>query len=195
MKTHDTRGEFIAAFWNIYEDKPLRKISVSQLCAKAGYSRVTFYNHFKDMFDLWDAAVDEIVDMIKIQFSSSIDFDEFLERGLVEVFYMPIISEKGAHLKILVEQDDFHLFRKKVMNEIMPFILDKYFSNDDSVDIDTLKLALEYQSNAILGVFKHWFSCEDPIPIEELAEKVYTISCKGVISVVRDEIRKAGKGC
>ena len=57
MKSMSTKGNFITAFWQLYEDKRIEKISIRELCQVAGYNRATFYAHFKDIYDLVDKAI------------------------------------------------------------------------------------------------------------------------------------------
>lgn len=46
------RENIIIAFWNLYEYKPINKITVTELMNKAGYHRSVFYLYFKDIYDL-----------------------------------------------------------------------------------------------------------------------------------------------
>ena len=43
---------FADAYLELAEEKPLRKISVSDIAGRCGLSRVTFYNHFSEKHDL-----------------------------------------------------------------------------------------------------------------------------------------------
>ena len=42
------------AFLSLLRKKPLEKISVTELCRKAGVNRSTFYAHYLDVYDLMD---------------------------------------------------------------------------------------------------------------------------------------------
>ena len=65
MDRQDTEKDFITAFWKLYADRPKEKISVSMLCDTAGYNRSTFYNHFEDIHDLFEKAVDGIFEPVR----------------------------------------------------------------------------------------------------------------------------------
>ena len=53
MDKRNTEQDFISAFWQLYEKKPIEKISINQLCQIAGYNRATFYNHFENIYALF----------------------------------------------------------------------------------------------------------------------------------------------
>lgn len=42
------------AFLGLLREKPIRNISVKELCARAGINRGTFYLHYKDIYDLYE---------------------------------------------------------------------------------------------------------------------------------------------
>ncbi|MCD7750028.1 MAG: TetR/AcrR family transcriptional regulator [Oscillospiraceae bacterium] len=54
--TERTRQRFLEAFWSLVREKPVAKISVSELTKRAGYNRSTFYEYFLDTDELFGAA-------------------------------------------------------------------------------------------------------------------------------------------
>ena len=51
-QTARTKAEIEQAFWDLYAQKPIEKITVAQVCERAGYNRGTFYLHFQDVYQL-----------------------------------------------------------------------------------------------------------------------------------------------
>ena len=47
-----TKENLVEAFWTLYKDKPLEKITVKEITDKAGYNRGTFYSYFKDTYEM-----------------------------------------------------------------------------------------------------------------------------------------------
>ena len=56
-----TRKMLIEAFLQLRRQKPLRKITVSELCSLAGVGRGTFYAHFTDIYDLNEKLEDKFL--------------------------------------------------------------------------------------------------------------------------------------
>lgn len=46
------KENIIIAFWEIYREKSINKITIKELMDKAGYHRSVFYTYFKDIYDL-----------------------------------------------------------------------------------------------------------------------------------------------
>lgn len=53
-KTLYTKSVIREAFLSLLKEKPVEKISVTELCAKADINRSTFYAHYLDVYDLKD---------------------------------------------------------------------------------------------------------------------------------------------
>lgn len=48
----DTKGMFMRSFRELVREAPIDKVSVSEICRKAGLSRQAFYAHYLDKYDL-----------------------------------------------------------------------------------------------------------------------------------------------
>lgn len=57
------------------EEKPLEKIKVSALCKRTGISRTTFYEHFRDVFDVPTWLWDELMSRSLYQMGISTDWE------------------------------------------------------------------------------------------------------------------------
>ena len=47
-----TRMNLQEAFWNLYKEKPIEKITIKEVTNLAGYNRGTFYLYYKDIYDM-----------------------------------------------------------------------------------------------------------------------------------------------
>lgn len=62
--TEQTKTNLRRAFWQLYEQKPIQKITVKQITDLAGYNRGTFYLYFKDVYDLLEDIEDKVLEVI-----------------------------------------------------------------------------------------------------------------------------------
>lgn len=51
-QTRPADERLIGAFWETLAEKPLREMSVAELCRRAGCNKTTFYYHFRDLEEL-----------------------------------------------------------------------------------------------------------------------------------------------
>lgn len=64
-RTRVTRMLIRGAFCSLLNKKPIQNISVRELCEEAGINRGTFYNHYKDIYDLLKRLEDEMFDELE----------------------------------------------------------------------------------------------------------------------------------
>ena len=64
-RTAITRSILIEAFLELCKNKPFDKITISEISAKAGYNRSTFYQYFNDVHHLLSCIEDEMLEYIK----------------------------------------------------------------------------------------------------------------------------------
>lgn len=67
LRVEKTLSSLTDAFLALIEEKPLEKLSVTEICTLAKVSRVTYYNYFQDVFSQYDY-------LKKIYFDSSREF-------------------------------------------------------------------------------------------------------------------------
>lgn len=58
----ETKQALIQAFWKLYREKRIEKITVGEIAAVAGYNRSTFYEYFYDVPDVLQQIEDGILD-------------------------------------------------------------------------------------------------------------------------------------
>lgn len=56
-----TKENIKSAFWNLYKEKQIGKITVSELCKIAGYHRSTFYEYYQDIYDVLEEIESELI--------------------------------------------------------------------------------------------------------------------------------------
>ena len=59
--TQITRQNLIDSFWQLYCKKRIEKITVKEICDRAGYNRSTFYVYFKDAYEILDEIEEQTI--------------------------------------------------------------------------------------------------------------------------------------
>lgn len=67
-RARKTKKAIINAFAELMTEKQINEISVKEIAEKADINRITFYNHYTDIYDLYE----------KIQNTTLADFDEII---------------------------------------------------------------------------------------------------------------------
>ena len=74
-------------------EKPFEAIKVSDICTKAMINRSTFYDHFNDKYELFEAYIENLGHTLEEKFNDNSNYDNYYE------FYF-------EHLKLLLDEID-----------------------------------------------------------------------------------------
>ncbi len=76
MSTYNTKRNFAEALKTLMRQKPLSKITVSELVKTCGVNRKTFYYHFEDIYALLEWMFEkEVIEVVK-NFDLMVDYEE-----------------------------------------------------------------------------------------------------------------------
>lgn len=155
-----TNNALTQALFNLMEEKPIEDITVNEICINADTRRATFYQHFKDKYDLFAFTIKKIR-------------KEFLTKGLenerdIASFCSTIVERSFklfAHYRKLVNNNanspSFLILQNIFASEIIETVRTKIsetnptFSYPGSPDF----LANVY-SGALVQVLRWWFKGE-----------------------------------
>lgn len=160
-----------ASLKKLIQKRPLAKITISDIAEDCGISRMTFYYHFKDIYDLVEWCI-----MSDAQESSAGNvFKDTWENELTTIFRMANIN-KDFYLALFNSMD-----REMVEKYLLRYtgLVANRIVNENIVDVNAshenkARLA-EYYSYALMGVISCWVSGgmnENPIHISKCISRL-----------------------
>ncbi len=175
--TDVTRNKLIQAFCELYEKKPISKITVKEITDMAGYNRSTFYQYFKDVFALLEYVEDEMIATGMAKIASlqleDPDFNRKFVLGLSEV-----LSEHKHYSVILLRNGVGSDFSRKIRDHIIPIMMKRYHISKDNT---RAVFSLEFCFTGMLTVMTHWLENPDELTIQELGSLIHGIWCDGLL--------------
>lgn len=175
--TEATRRDFINAFCDFYQDRPIEKITVKEISEKAGYSRVTFYNYFNDPYDLLSQVEEEFVSSFMRTVSENIEqnklFDNFLNS------FNQLLSENEVYSRILLNPSYTMQFTKRLQQRVIPMALETFRI---SADNKKAMYAFEFYIPGIISMITSWIRNQRDLPIDELGNIIKGIIKDGLLS-------------
>lgn len=189
MEKRNTKQEFITAFWQLYERKPIEKISVGQLCQSAGYNRATFYNHFENIYDLLDKAVCDFLSPVKDTVRSVQNLYALLQENLIGSILFICFHQQNKYIELLFKRQNHYVLGKQVKKEFLLLITKNI--KKDSEDFERLEILLEYKISAVLGVINYWYQNGKNISEQDMLQRIYDISANGFLNSLKAELSKA----
>lgn len=179
-----TKNNLIEAFWDIYKEKPLSKITVKEITDKAGYNRGTFYTYFKDINEIQQLLKENLIptkDMILGPLM-------MLDKNSGNIFktldrtndYVKEHSEKIAVL-IGPEGDPsfVHEFKMRIRMIIMDYVYELKVKEPEKIEY-----IIEYQLSALIGMFQLWLEKNESMDENVLADFVEEVSNQGVTTIM-----------
>lgn len=163
-RTEMTRKILVDAFLRLSENKPVDKITVSEICNKAGYNRSTFYQYFNDTRHLLSCIEDDLLLYIKNRIISQIG-ETHPEHLFVDLF-IKINAEKSSTLKLLLGKSINNSFPVKLKESLIPlFAAQMKMPANDSQTV----YKLDFYLSGIISIISRWITSESPMPPEEYA--------------------------
>ncbi len=185
-----TRENLIEAFWELYKDKPIEKITVKEITNRAGYNRGTFYAYFKDTYEVLKEIKESIMpskDMIiypiqRIEKKEDLIFDTLSHSN-------DYFMENQEKIIVLLgpEGDPSFVHELKIRTRE---ILMEYLNGSDINEPEKIQFIIEYHMSAIIGVFQLWVERGSTLDQIELEKLIEDISQDGVISILQTLISK-----
>ena len=161
----ETKQALIQAFWKLYREKRIEKITVGEIAAVAGYNRSTFYEYFYDVPDVLQQIEDGILD--EMQFG--IPGDRIPLEDVVALF------ERNADaLSVLLgEHGDFSFFFR-VRGKMRDAFHALAAENGVTVDFP-LALEIEHHVAGTTASLLFWLRLPDRPPAETYLSALHSI--------------------
>ncbi len=145
-----TKERIYIAFATLFKNNELSKIKVSEISKIAEINRSTFYEYFKDVYDLLDDFEDFLVDVLKDSIKTKYTYD-----GNCIVFedivYIP--NKKFAtYISMLFSSYDSHL-RLKAITSLSKYLVESLGLNKDDIVIDCAATSV---IAGVIGYIGNW---------------------------------------
>ena len=174
--TDKTRNAYLEAFCELYQKKSIEKISIQELTNKAGYNRSTFYQYFKDIYELLDYLEVFIMNRLQEPLKESINSDytdfEFIDQ------IMRIHDEHYLYISALIGKHGNIHFASRLKDIAIPFILEAHKIPKDNVEA---RLVLEFHLSGVVAAVAYLHSNQKKIPSDDLKGLYHGICFEGSI--------------
>jgi len=170
-KIRYTRTAIRESLMELMKEKSILSVSVKDICDLADISRSTFYDHYKDQYDLLKQIEDETLayfeDML-IRYKDKLTKKDTCQ--MVEEM-LTYIANNGKTIHVLLSENGDISFQKKLLYHfIMHNQIIKYFSekqNDETKPYYSVFLV-----HGAIGLIQHWLKDNMAMPIPQLAKMI-----------------------
>lgn len=178
-----TKKNIIEAFWKLYCQKRIDKITIKELSNLAGYNRATFYEYFTDIYDVLEQIENELLPTLdRLPFNDIKQSHSSAFNALFKYY-----EENSKYLIVLLGEHGDPSFLPKMKKAIAPVIKSDLLQKGakESFELDVL---IEYNISAMLGIFNLWFTTENKPPLDEFIKYIYAVKSKGETKILSELI-------
>ncbi len=169
-KKEQTQQNIIDAFWELYETTRIEKITVKNVCAKANINRSTFYEYFKDVYEIL-----EIIEESIIPSPSNLPYYD-TEHKVIDLDMkskLDYFNANKKYLKVLLSENGNPAFRFKLINSIKPMILNLM---KDKEKPENFEYILEYHLWGMIGILSYHINNETGVSDQSVIKTIMDIS-------------------
>ncbi|MHB1153484.1 MAG: TetR/AcrR family transcriptional regulator [Eubacteriales bacterium] len=174
--TTQTRQNLIDAFWSLYCEKRIEKVTVKEISVKAGYSRGTFYEYFNDVYDVLSQIENALIPDIDLLplFNTANE-----STGIPLETMMKIYAENSRYYTVLLGENGDPVFAVKLKKVVKP-MLAKAFRTKINADESEFDYIIEFYLSAMIGIMSYWYKRGESSSLEELLNLIREITEHGI---------------
>lgn len=165
-------------------------ITVQSLTREAGINRATFYQHYRDKYDLLDQSMTDMLtslqDEVKVNDMKKVNLDiHSLEALFLRV--LTIISRYQYYFKVMLGDKGLPSFQSQLIQLIknnLNEVIGQHFSTDPQQQI-TQDIAITYVATANVGLITQWLTGVMPYSAEFMATQMAHLFVKGPLQTLQ----------
>ena len=177
----NTKQNLIDAFWSLYCEKRIEKITIKEITVKAGYNRSTFYEYFIDIYDVLDQLENSLIPNINelpptsiLNKNNEIPIDALLK----------LYEKNEKYYSVLLGDNGDPAFASKLKKSIKPMLKEALFTEVKINDIE-FDFILEYILSSMISIMSYWFKNNKALSAEKLIFLINDIMENGISTLFK----------
>jgi AcrR family transcriptional regulator len=152
----------------LMKSKSILSVSVKDICDLADLSRSTFYDHYKDQYDLLKQIEDETLAYFEDMLNKYKDKLSKKETYQMVEEMLTYIANNGNTIHVLLSENGDIAFQKKLLYHfVMHNQITKYFS--EKQNDETKPYYSVFIVHGAIGLIQHWLKDKMAMPVPQLA--------------------------
>ncbi len=180
--TTQTRQNLTDAFWSLYCENRIEKISVKEITLKAGYNRGTFYEYFIDVYDVLEQIENSLIPKIN-EFPPVIAPTGNIDTPLH--MFIKLYEQNSKFYTVLLGENGDPAFAGKLKFAVKPVVKNILMSKSclDQIEMDYI---LEYMLSSMIGIMSYWFQQNKSLPADRVITLMYELMEYGVMKKLKE---------
>ncbi|MDQ0885856.1 AcrR family transcriptional regulator [Paenibacillus sp. V4I9] len=178
-----TRNMLKEALLVLIEEKGFDAITIRDLTERAEINRATFYQHYKDKFDLLDQTIDEML-LSFATYASPKSSTEFTDNdGTIPIFsrMFEFISEHAFFFQVMMGKHGVPFFQNRFLNITRKFMDEKIKNihpHPEKMSIPK-EIYIQYMVFSNLGLISYWLESDMQYSAKYMAKQLSELTIRG----------------
>ena len=178
-------------FLEMYRERDISRITVKDICGRAGINRSTFYDHYTDAFDLRERIEAETIDMLQERFREKMSAGNDGRAGFAEkIMELVEIAHENDDIPFLLMMKNSAAYTAKILDVIESGVLFDILEMPGEERL-RIRIAVEYHFAGVVSVLSRYAGkggadVETDTVIKMLAE----IADTGAANVLMEHVKK-----
>ena len=160
------------AFAEMLNEKDITKITVTDIVEKAGISRGTFYAHYMDVYDLYNAIETNMMETVRQAIDAVGTKNILLDPTDVIAAAFAFLEEKKAYYKLFVTTSRSDSMINRIESYVAERLTAEVDGNFTEEETKEVKLFIYYSLGAIEHNVKAWLDEKIPMNGAECAKLI-----------------------
>jgi len=169
-----TRTNLREAFWELYAEKPIEKITVREITDRAGYNRATFYLYYRDVYDVLEQVKDTVMGGIeslvndRLMRGESLDFTEHM--GTI----LQLSRQYSSYIAVLLGDNGDPAFANRFKEAVKPLVR-RFVLPVEGITGSEGRIVEEFYLSGLVAAIRAWLADDDPLPIDQLVNLIMSM--------------------
>lgn len=190
LRVRMTKKMLVEAFLRLRKQKPLRRITVSELCSEAGVGRGTFYAHYQDVYDLNERLEGQFLEEFSVALRDALEHQENIQsaRRVCRVVFAKL-AENEPLCALLLAPDNAEGALRFIEQggKLCAEYYKKFFGSTPPARLGDF---YRFISSGCIACFKGWLHSDIRPPIEQFADEMSEFITRGVRALLQESVRR-----
>ena len=157
------------ALADLLQEKPLNKITVTDIVTRAQINRGTFYAHYTDIANVLDHLIQQTFSQIQDAISEAATYSAVAPYTILTKI-QHILEEDLEFYQKIMSSTAATMVYDQLVNVVLDYLLEQQNSSVYP-DPQQYALTLRFFAGGISNLYRDWFSGKIPISLDELTQR------------------------
>ena len=182
--TSATKNAMLEAFWAVYQQKPIDRITIRDIADTAHIHRSTFYRYFTDIYDVLDQFEQKILDDISATLENLHDAQVLTDLISHAGIIVDALKGHAPAIYHLTSPNGDSGFRDKLRRRMLGHF--SQFSSSAERSLETEYL-FHFIFTNILANLNFWYEHRHEYPLEQIVQVSKQLVSDGIIQYMKQE--------